>query len=162
MLCWIWRGWSALSSPFRRTNVITLWVWNMHECLEQFKHWRKCKLNDVSWVAQRLSVCNRKYRQQRMSFAFGSAKDQVGLGWWAGATPPGLSRPYETQLIIPHWVHMVGLNTQSEVLECVPSRRQSSFSTVNMSSLTDRALVPFHPCEYYVTMETALKLLWNL
>lgn len=22
--------------------------------------------------------------------------------------------------------------------------------------------VPFHPCEYYVTMETALKLLWNL
>lgn len=132
----------------------------MHECLEQFKHWLKHKVDDVFWVAQRLSLCNRKCRQQRLSFAFGSAEDQVGMGWWAGAIPPGLSRPYEAQLISPHWVHMVGLNMyspQSEALECGPPSRHISFSTMNMSSLTHRAPLLFHPCEDFVTMETALK-----
>lgn len=160
MLCWIWRGWSELSSPFRRTNVITLWVWNMHECLEQFKHWRKCKLNDVSWVAQRLSVCNRKYRLQRMSFAFGSAKDQVGRrdstgaikAIWDTAHHPSLG-PYggSQHVLTPVWgVRVCSLQKAKFFLhrEYVISYRSSP--------------VPFHPCEYYVTMETALKLLWNL
>ena len=31
------KGWTMVCFPLRRTNVITLWVWNMHECLQQFK-----------------------------------------------------------------------------------------------------------------------------
>lgn len=51
------------SFPLRRTNVITLWVWNMHECLQQFKHWLKCKIDDVFWAAWCLRVFDRKCSQ---------------------------------------------------------------------------------------------------
>lgn len=159
-----------LSFPLRRTNVITLWVWNMHECLELFKHWLKCKLDDVFWAAQCLRAYNRKCSQHgdrvlalallRSRWARAGGQAVLWFHWdyqghMQDTSPPltgsVLTMGSDTCTPPPIWVWGVRMSP------LLPSR-QNSLSTKSMSSHTSRGshLRLFHPCGHCVTMETGL------
>lgn len=127
----------ALSFPLRRTNVVMLWVWNMHECLEQFKYWLKCKLDDVCQGACCLLVSNRKYSQHgdRVFLVPLQSRwccDSIGTIKLICRTAhhPSLALGLQwatTHVLTPVWGERA----------CPPGRK-SSFYTVNVLSLTDR------------------------